>query len=387
MYPRQPRLRRMAETLIRHGHSVDILCLRAPGQMPEETYNQVQIFRLPVAHQQGGRAAAYLREYASFFVAAARLLYRRHRQAPYDLVQVPNPPDALVFSTLALKLGGVPVILDLRELTPELFMSRFGLAPDSAFVRLLRLQERLSCAYADGVLVLHERHRRIMIGRGVRPEKLTQVMNCPDDHVFDPAKAPPRRPPDGRFVVVHNGGIFKRYGVDLLVESVARVRESIPGIEVHLYGAGDFQPEVQRRVSELGLEEIVHFHGQQPLETMPAAIAAADVGVAPMRQDIFTDCGLPTKLLEYVTLGVPAISSRTATTADYFDDDMIAYFESGDVEGLAQRLLETYREPSMAQARAERARVFTQHNNWRTESTRYLALIEALTQRRKRQQL
>jgi len=384
MYPSQPRLRRMAEALVDHGHSVDILCLRAPGQQPEEVYNGVSVVRLPVPHYQGGRGAAYLREYATFFTRVSAELWRRHRRKPYDLVQTPNPPDALVFSSLPLKLRGVPLILDLRELTPELFISRFGLGANSGFVRLLRLQERLSCAYADSVLILHERHRRIMAGRGVRNDKMTQVMNCPDERLFDPARVPPRRAPDGRFVVVHNGGIFRRYGIDLLVESVARVRDEIPGIELHLYGTGDFEQEVRRQAADLGLAGVVHFHGHQPLETMPAAIAAADVGVVPMRRDVFTDCVLSTKLLEYVALGVPAISSRTLTNADYFDDSMVAFFDSDDASALAQRLLETYRDPQASQARAARARTFTEQNNWRTESERHRLLIEQLVQRRKK---
>ena len=384
MYPSQPRLRRMAEALVDHGHSVDILCLRAPGQQPEEVYNGVSVVRLPVPHYQGGRGAAYLREYVTFFTRVSAELWRRHRRKPYDLVQTPNPPDALVFSSLPLKLRGVPLILDLRELTPELFISRFGLGANSGFVRLLRLQERLSCAYADSVLILHERHRRIMAGRGVRNDKMTQVMNCPDERLFDPARVPPRRAPDGRFVVVHNGGIFRRYGIDLLVESVARVRDEIPGIELHLYGTGDFEQEVRRQAADLGLAGVVHFHGHQPLETMPAAIAAADVGVVPMRRDVFTDCVLSTKLLEYVALGVPAISSRTLTNADYFDDSMVAFFDSDDASALAQRLLETYRDPQASQARAARARTFTEQNNWRTESERHRLLIEQLVQRRKK---
>jgi len=130
---------------------------------------------------------------------------------------------------------------------------------------------------------------------------------------------------------------------------------------------------------------VVRFHGHQPLETMPAAIAAADVGVVPMRRDVFTDCVLSTKLLEYVALGVPAISSRTLTNADYFDDSMVAFFESDDASALAQRLLETYRDPEAAQARAARAHSFTEQHNWRTESERYWMLIEHLVQRRKKQ--
>lgn len=379
IYPSEPRTRRMAEALTEAGHDVTVICLRQSGQAAEDTVNDVHVIRLPIAHRQGAGAGASVQEYARFFWRAGAQLRGLHRRAPFQLVQVHNPPDALAFCAFPTKLHGVPLILDLRELTPELFMSRFALARGSAVVRGLTLLERWSCAYADAVVVLHERHRQIMLGRGVPAHKLTQVMNCPDDRLFDPAKTPPRRTPDGRFVIIHHGGIMHRYGVDLLVEAVARVRQSITGLRLELYGSGDLLPEIERLVTQHGLTEIVNFRGIQPLEAMPAAIAAADVGVAPMRQDVFTDCGLPTKLLEYVALGLPAIASRTATTADYFDESMVLLHTPGDADNLADKLLMVYRDPAAAQTRVERARRFTAAHNWRGESAAYLQMVQHLT--------
>jgi glycosyltransferase involved in cell wall biosynthesis len=274
----------------------------------------------------------------------------------------------------------VPVLLDLRELMPELFMSRFSLARRSVIVRLLALLEKSACAYADGVFVLHERHRRILLGRGIPAAKLTQVMNCPDERIFDPDCVPPRqRPANGRFTVVNHGGILQRYGVDLLVEAVGQVRGEIPGVRLELYGTGDFRAEVERLVAERQMQDIVDFHGQRPLEEIPLAVSRADVGVAPMRQDVFTDCGLPTKLLEYVTLGIPAIASRTATTADYFDDSMVLLFEPGNPADLASKLLQVYRDPDAALERSVRAkRLFSDRYNWRGEGAAYLQTVDRL---------
>ncbi len=385
-YPVEPRSRRMAEALADAGFGVDVLCLTLPGQPADEMLGGVRVHRLDVTRHQGAGAAVYLREYASFFLQAGLRLLRLQHARRYALVQVHNPPDAMIFCTLALKLLRVPIVLDLRELTPELFMSRFGLAREGVIVRILTLLERWACRYASAALVLHDRHRRIMTGRGIPREKLTQVMNCPDERIFDLAGLPPRRQglatgqraADGRFVVINHGGLLERYGVDLLIRAVARVRGQIPDVRLELYGAGDFRPQLEALVAELGLGDVVRFHGQQPIESMPAAIAAADVGVAPLRQDIFTDCGLPTKLLEYVTLGLPAIASRTATTADYFSDEMVQLFTPGDAEDLARRLLILYNDPSAARARAARAQRFTDAHNWRIEKASYLMLIRRL---------
>ncbi len=381
-YPVEPRCRRMAEALARQGYGVDVLALRWPGQAEEEIVDGVRVYRLPVTHHQGAGAPVYLAEYATFFVRAAIRLLCLDRVRRYHLVQVHNPPDALLLSALLLKIRGVPLVLDLRELTPELFMSRFGLGRHSAVVRLLVAQERLACACADTVFVLHERHRRIMMGRGIPEHKLVQVMNCPDERVFDPARTSAPRAADGAFVVIYHGSMLHRYGVDLLVQAAAQVRPQIPNLRVELYGTGDYLPSVERLVRELGLADTVRFHGQQPLEEMPQRIVAADVGVIPMRQDVFTDCVLPTKLLEYVALGVPAVASRTATTADYFDDTMVQFFRPGDVDDLAQKLLALYHDPALRRRQAERARGFTAQHNWATEQARYLEWVARMMPKR-----
>jgi glycosyltransferase involved in cell wall biosynthesis len=383
----------MAEALVAQGYQVEVLCLQLPGHMADEMLGGVRVVRLPETRHQGSGLLAYLKEYARFFFLAGAELRRRHRAEPYAVVQVHNPPDALIFCTLALWFDiirrRVRVVLDLRELVPELFMSRFGLARGGLVVQLLTLVERLSCGYASAVFVLHERHRRIMLARGVPAGKLVQVMNCPDERIFgtgpfawqsqaESSETRASNQAGGSWTVLNHGGIFQRYGVDVLVQAIALARPEIPGLRLELYGAGDYRPELERLIDSLDLREIVRLHGQRPIEEMPAAIAAANVGVAPLRQDVFTDCGLPTKLLEYVMLGVPAIASRTATTADYFDDSTVLLFKPGDAADLAAKLVATYRDPAAARERAELARSFTDQHNWRGESRRYLQTIDSL---------
>ncbi len=373
----------MAEALIDQGHEVDLFCLQWEGEPAEDVVNGVHVYRLPESRHQGAGIFVYLWAYIRFFVMAAYHLWRAHRRKRYDLVQVHNPPDALVFATLPLKLGRVPIVLDLRELSPELFMSRFGVERRSLTVRILTFLERCACAFADEVIVLHDRHRRIMIGRGVPPSKMTQVMNCPDDRFFRADLVGPRRPPDGKFIVLCQGSIMERWGVDLLVEAIAQLRSKIPGLQLDLYGDGDAVPKIHQMVADLGISEIVRFHGQQPLERIPQAIRGADVGVAPVRQDVFTDCVLPTKLLECVALGLPSVASGIATTTDYFDDSMVLIFRPDDVEDLANKLLDVYRDPAAAQSRAATAMQFTRAHNWPGERMTYLALIERLAGDRK----
>ncbi len=128
---------------------------------------------------------------------------------------------------------------------------------------------------------------------------------------------------------------------------LAQVRPEIPGVRLELYGAGDYRPTVERLVAELGLGDVVHFHGQQPIEQLPAAIRAIDVGVV-----YAPGCVHRRAADEAAGEGEPGASRlpapRTATTADYFDESMVLLFEPGNARSAAS-LLAVYRTLRSAQ--------------------------------------
>jgi glycosyltransferase involved in cell wall biosynthesis len=365
-----------------------VFCLRHADEAPVEVLNDVTIYRLPVPRGQGGGGLSYLWEYLRFFSAAAWHLTRRHRQRRYVLAQVYNPPDILVFATLLPRLlTGMKVVVDVRDMAPELFQSRFGLAPDHIVARTLRTHERWACTYADAVTVCTEHQFNVHLGRGIPRQRMTIVMNCPDEAIFGPlpdlqarvadksaAAADDARP----FVVIYHGAILQRYGLNVLIRAIPHLKTVIPGLRVDIYGAGDFLPVARAIAGELEVNDVAHFHGYRPLAAIVPIVRAADVGVVPMRRDVFTDTILPTKLMEYAYLGIPAVVARTCTTAEYFTGDMVAYCEPDDPEDLAHQILALYRDPAAAAAQASRARAFTTVHNWHGEKAKYLALVAEL---------
>lgn len=375
-YPVEVRARRMAEACAAGGYEVDVYCLREPSEAAQERINGVTVHRLPMFRRQGARALVYISEYLRFLFAVGARLSRRDLRRQYDLIQVYNPPDILAFASLAPKLfGRARVLVDIRDVAPELYMSRFQKGADHWMTRLLRLQERWACRYADAVTVCTTYVRDLLGGRGVDPAKMTIVMNCPDERIFG---GPAPRASHTGYHLVYHGGMLARYGPDLIVQALPLLAPEIPGLRLDLYGTGDFLPQVRALVDSLGLADIAHVHGFVPTERIPALVAAADLGVVPMRKDIFTDGLLPTKLMELATLGVPAVAARTLTTSTYFPEDMVHYFRPGDVADLAAKILDLYHHPEQARTLAANAGRFAAIHNWPNEKATYLALVDGL---------
>src|SRR2546426_5328686 len=171
-YPWDPRVRREAESLVNRGHAVTVVCCREAGQVPRETVAGVTVDRVPLSMRRGG-PTRYLYQYLVFLIMAA-LRIRRLRPAAVHLHSV---PDFVVFAATGPRLRGVPVTLDLHEAMPEMVLARF---PRSrAIVRLALAAERLSCRFANRVIVVNETIRDLIGGRSVPADRITVLYNSP----------------------------------------------------------------------------------------------------------------------------------------------------------------------------------------------------------------
>lgn len=371
----EPRVQREAEALVDAGYAVDVICLRDRDERPRERYRGVEIHRLPLGRDKRSLGHQFV-AYGRFFVlAAARLtaLQLRHR---YHTVQVHNLPDFMVFCALVPKLQGVPVILDLHDLMPEFFAGRFGADRHRWLRMLIRWQERLACGFADHVVTVSEHWRRALIERGVPADRCSVVMNVADERIFTRRHRPPRV---GSFKLIYHGTVTRRYGLDLAIRAVDEVRHEIPGIRLTILGKGDDMPALMDLVRRLNLQDRVDLRdGFLLAEDLPDLIADADIGLAPYRDDVFTDGLLPTKLMEYAVLGLPSVAARTTAIEAYFRDSMVEFFTPGDHHDLARCLRELWHDRARLERLALGCHNFTARYNWADIGRGYVELVDRL---------
>ena len=367
------------------GRQVDVFALRRTGDLPHDVLAGVQIYRLDVQRHQGAGLATYIREYLSFLARAGWAVTRHHRRRRYAVLQVHTLPDFLVFAGLPLRLRGVPLILDLHEAMPEFFQARFPGASNPIVHRLLMLQERASIGFASAVLTVNDALGQRLIDLGVPPDKVTVLLNSPSLQLFD-AAAHPRRDfaEDGVVRLVYAGALSPTYEVDVALAAVARLGEVRPDLAVHLevYGRDFGERSLVDDAARLGLLDRVTFHGRVPLEAVPAAIAAADIGLAPTRRNAFTDFSLSTKIFEYGAMGKPVVASRLPMIERTFPSGTVATYEPGDAEDMARRIVELADDRTDRETRVARTDARVRELGWDREAERYRALVDRLALRR-----
>jgi glycosyltransferase involved in cell wall biosynthesis len=292
---------------------------------------------------------------------------------------VHNLPDFLIFSAWIPKKMGARLILDLHDLMPEFFSGRFK-AHMPNLLKLIKWQERQSCKFADHVITVSEHWRQALIKRGVPENKCSVIMNVADDRIFHPCDLRlNKQDSTGRFRLIYHGSIHDRYGLDTAVEAVDRLRADIPNIQLTLIGNGSYLAHIRKMVEDRKLGEYVKIDGLHLAEELPAIIRSHDLGVVPYLNDVFTDGLLPTKLMEYAALGLPAVASRTTAIEAYFRDTMTDFFEPGSAEDLSKHIRYLHDHPERLDELSKGCKKFNENYNWPKVSAEYLKLVDSLT--------
>lgn len=379
-YEGDARVRRYAESLASGGHRVTVLALRAPGKPKTEDLRGVQVERLPLSRRRGGMLR-YLFEYLWFTLLCGMVLTGRCRR--YDVVHAHNMPDFLVFAALLPRLLGRTVVLDVHDLMPEVYCSKFKTSVRHPGIWPIRVQEWLSHRFASACVFATERFRQGAIERGtVRPDRSIAVMNAADTTLFD-RQAHPWRGPEraGEFVMLYLGTVSHRHGVDQCVRVLPLAAKSIPGIKLVIHcklseGEGKPLQEVKDLAQQLGVADRVDIRPPLLLQDVPAAMSRASVGVFTPHMDVHIDMALSLKVPEFVAMDVPVVAVRTSIMTSLFREDEVAMFADGDDAAFADLLVRLHREPAYGRGMAERARRFTRERAWENEFAGYVRLLE-----------
>ncbi len=369
-YESDPRVRRETESLVQSGSRVTVVCLRRPGQAPEEQRGAVRLIRLPITRRRGRARTSYLALYLRFMLAAFARTTRAALAGQIDAVHIHTMPDSLVFAALAPRFLGKKIVLDVHDTMPELYSAKFGTGGNGLAVQMLRLQERLATAFASQVIAVHDLHRERLIANGTKPSKITVLMNLPDERLFSTNGTRP-----GRFRLVYHGTLAPRHCLETPIRACALLRNDLPDLQFQIVGDGESRQSLVNLVSDLGLEGVVSFSpGPVPVDWLPRILAEADLGIVSPRLDPSTHLMLPTKLLEYLHMDIPVICSPLRTVIHYFGEDGLTYADPSDPGQWAEAIRRHLTDPDLGRRQIERAKRFFERHSWSREKEKLLRI-------------
>lgn len=380
-YASDARVRRMSEALVSRGDRVLAITLREADEPKQYKLEGVSVRTIDLKQHRGTNTVRYMLQYVRFMIATSWILLLAHLRDSFDVVHVNNMPDFMVYAALPVKLAGAKVILDLHDPMPELFESKFDADKGQPAVRLIGSVEKMSIASADRAIAVHQIQLDTFVGRGSDPSKFTIVQNVADPKYFPIGAALESERDPSKIQLVYHGTMAPRLGLDILLRSLAQCRERVPNLQLLLIGDGDDTPRLLRLIDQLHLDSAVSFDpGFIPVPDLLPHLLRSDIGVVPANVNPFTRNMLPVKLLEYVTLGIPSISTDLPTVRYYFDPDEVKLVPPGNVEAMAAAIEELAIDESLRKNQALAALDFVSRHSWPNERNRYFDLIDELSQ-------
>lgn len=186
-----------------------------------------------------------------------------------------------------------------------------------------------------------------------------------------------RVPDEGPLRLLCVGRLIDRKGQEQLFEAISRLREEGSSLFLDLVGTGDSEAYYRKRVSTLGIDDLVRFVGYVPRNEIAKHYAAAHVFVLPSFNE-----GMSVATLEAMAAGLPLVVTDCPGMEELVEEETNGLtFSTGDIDALTRHLsyLNDNREITrqMGEASRQRATRFS----WSSVADVYLDLFTDSTER------
>ena len=80
-------------------------------------------------------------------------------------------------------------------------------------------------------------------------------------------------------------------------------------INLRIVGSGPKENELKKISKTLGIDNRVEFRGWKQRKDLAEELSWANIGIVPFEKSLLTDCALPHKAIEYLSFGLPVVST------------------------------------------------------------------------------
>lgn len=269
-----------------------------------------------------------------------------------DLILASSPQLPAAFTVLWIaRLIGIPLVLELRDLWPQVLIDQGGYLASHPMVSLLRWMEGVLYRQAALVVVLAKGAEFYVRDRGAL--RTAWLPNGPDLELFQAQSLPPSR---SQFCVLYAGAHGDANALDNVIEAARWLDLHGASILLRLVGDGPEKPALI--LQSAGLTNI-SFEAPVPKAAMPGLMGEVDAILLSLRDVPLFRYGVsPNKLYDAYAMGRPVVTTVPGAINDEVCREAIGLaVQPGDPVALANALLQLAATPlPERQAMARRAR-------------------------------
>lgn len=151
------------------------------------------------------------------------------------------------------------------------------------------------------------------------------------------------------FLLIYPADLVTGKNQEMIFKAVKMLKDKIPTIKLLLPGHQRMIDEYRQMVKAMGIENNVEFMGYR--RDIPNLVAMCDVSVSASRRE-----GLPVNLIEAAAIGKPIVATKVRGNSDIVENGVNGFLvELDNYEEMAEKLLEIYSNPQLAQNMSQEA--------------------------------
>jgi colanic acid biosynthesis glycosyl transferase WcaI len=381
----------------RMGHEVTVLTgfpNHPTGVVPEqwrsrfrrlywtETVDGVKVARTWLWPLPNRKAHERIRNYASFCISAA--LSGLTLSKP-NVIIASSPQLLVALSGWWLaRWKRVPFVFEVRDLWPESLAAVGAGNEGSLLYRTLKAIAGFLYRRAQRIVVVTPAFKdHLMRHWNVPAEKISVVENGVETDLFRPdlAAAEVRAQLNlaDRFVICYIGTIGNAHGLQTMIAAAEELQTAMPSAMFLVLGEGAEKEQVVQLAATRGVTNI-QFLGQQPRERIPSYVSAADVCLVMLKKTELFKTVIPTKLLEYMACGRPAIVAVDGQARQIIEEARAGVFVQPENEtALVNAILSLGADPEARAKMGMNGRQYVVDRLSREKTARdYIAVLEAV---------
>lgn len=334
-----------ATTLRDNGYRVSVISITGTNATERfERREGVAIYRYPAPPTTSG-TLSFIWEFAYCWVYTFLLSFRVLYREGFDVIHACNPPETFWLIGVFYKLFGKQFVFDHHDLSPEMYLSRFG--RQGLPYQMLLLLEHLTFKTADIVITTNQTHREVALERGKVPaDRIFIVRSGPNHEVLYPDRPDPTIKKGRKYLVSYLGVLNPQDGVETFI----KVAEIIihchkrDDIQFVVMGSGDAEADLRSLSQTLSLTPYVDFTGWAELELIRRYLSTTDVCVDTMPKNPYSDAATMNKILEYMSMAKP-IAAFDLVESRVSAGEAAVYAAPLDIHDLADNILQLLADP------------------------------------------
>lgn len=335
-WPEQFRITDIAESLVKEGHEVTILCglPNYPqgyiydgykhGENRIQEHNGVNIIRV----KEIGRRNSILFRFLNYWsYPHYAIKYLRTHKIDCDVV--------LAIETSPIMMSK-PAIYYKKKYNKQIIMYEMDLWPESLLAGGVTNKSLIYKHYKKVSSKIYSQFNKILVSTKEHIDYIKKLPNCDNldfdylpqyaESIFEESNY--ETIDNGVIDLMFAGNIGKAQSVDTIIRAASLLKDDMR-FKFHIVGSGSELENIKKLANELKTDNVV-FYGQRPLSEMPELYKIANAMLVTLEDKPYANMTIPGKVQSYMAVGKPIIGAINGSCANFIKNNEIGYVVSSE---------------------------------------------------------